>query len=235
MSSATQRTKLQDLLEQARAELYTAVVGDIMDKLGFRHQFLPPQIRPLREEMSLVGRVMTVLQADCLEPEEQAAERANPALHQPFGLMLPALDDLKPGEVYFCTGPSRPYALWGELMTTRAQKLGAAGVVLDNYTRDSRSVLAMGFPVFSHGSYAQDQSVRGKVIDFRCPVETNGVRVNDGDIIFGDIDGVCVVPISIAEEVLLRALEKARGEQTVKLAIERGQSAQSAFDEYGIM
>lgn len=234
MTVSVEKNEIDRLLEEARSELFVAVVGDIMDKLGYRDQFLPPQIQPLREDMTLVGRVMTVLEADCYELDGHQSQ-ANPLLNQPFGLMLQALDDLNPGEVYFCTGPTQPYAMWGELMTTRAMKLGAAGVVLNNYTRDSRSVLEMDFPVFSYGSYAKDQSVRGKVIDYRCPVECNGVIINDGDLIFGDIDGVCVVPASIAHEVLTKALEKARGEKTVKVAIQRGQSAQSAFEEYGIM
>jgi len=235
MSSATESSHIDTLLEEARAELYTAVVGDVMDQMGYRHQFLSPRITPLREDMTLVGRAMTVLEADCVEADQRKLNVANPALNQPFGLMLQALDDLKPGEIYLCTGSSQPYALWGELMTTRAKKLGAAGVVLDGYTRDSRNVLTMGVPLFSYGSYAQDQGPRGKVIDFRCPVETNGVLVNDGDVVFGDIDGVCVVPTAILREVLERALEKARGERTVRTAIENGQSAQSAFEEYGIM
>ena len=234
MSDAIESTDLENLLEQAREELFVAVVGDIMDKMGYLDQFLPPQIVPLRADMTLVGRVMTVLEADCLEIEGHQSQ-SNPILNQPFGLMLQALDDLKPGEVYFCTGPTQPYAMWGELMTARAMKLGSAGVVLNNYTRDSGAVLEMDFPVFSYGSYAKDQSVRGKVIDFRCPVECNGVTINDGDLIFGDIDGVCVVPQAIAVEVLNKALEKARGEKLVKVAIEKGMSAQQAFEEYGIM
>lgn len=235
MSTSTESKQIDALLEEARAELYTAVVGDVMDKMGYRHQFLSPRIRPLRDDMTLVGRAMTVLETDCVESDDRPPNPLTPALNQPFGLMLRVLDDLKPGEIYFCTGSSQPYALWGELMTTRAKKLGAAGVVLDGYTRDSRNVLTMGLPLFSYGSYAQDQGPRGKVIDFRCPVETNGVLVHDGDIVFGDIDGVCIVPTAIVREVLEGALEKARGERTVKKAIENGQSAQSAFDEYGIM
>jgi regulator of RNase E activity RraA len=78
------------LFELIKTELYTAVVGDIMDKLGYKHQFLPPQIRPLREDMFLVGRAMTVLEADV--PESDAG--VNPILKKSFGLMLEALDDL---------------------------------------------------------------------------------------------------------------------------------------------
>lgn len=235
MSSDMNTSRIDALLDEARAELYTAVVGDIMDQMGYRHQFLSPRVRPLQENMMVVGRAMTVLEADCLETDQRRTGPANPVLAQPFGLMLQALDDLKPGEIYFCTGVSPKYALWGELMTTRAKKLGAVGAVVDGYSRDTQGILTMDFPVFTYGSYAQDQAPRGKVIDFRCPVETHGVLVNDGDVIIGDIDGVCVVPTTILGEVLEKSLAKARGEKLVKKAIENGQSAQSAFDEYGVM
>jgi regulator of RNase E activity RraA len=84
--------------------------------------------------------------------------------------MLEALDDLKPNEVYICTGGSPRYALWGELMSIRAMHCGAAGAVLDGYSRDTRGILKLGFPTFSHGSYAQDQNPRGKVVDYRVPI-----------------------------------------------------------------
>jgi regulator of RNase E activity RraA len=222
-----------ELFEMVRSELYTAVVGDIMDTMGLTHQFLPPRIRPLRDDMFLVGRAMTVLEADCMG--DATRESLNPALCKPFGLMLEALDDLKPNEVYLCTGASPSYALWGELMATRAIQCGAAGVVTDGYSRDTRGVLKLALPTFSYGSYAQDQEPRGKVIDYRCRLEIEGVTVQPGDTVVGDIDGVCVVPQKAEEEVFRRALEKARGEKTVKKAIEGGMTAQEAFDTYGII
>ena len=148
--------------------------------------------------------------------------------------MLHALDDLKRNEVYLCSGSSPTYALWGELMSTRAMKLGAAGAVVNGYSRDTRGILELNFPTFSWGRYAQDQAPRGKVIDFRVPLQVGDVRVESGDIVFGDIDGVCVVPRIIEREVFAKALEKARGEKTVKRAIEKGLSAQEAFNKYGI-
>ena len=149
--------------------------------------------------------------------------------------MLEALDDLKRNEIYICTGSSPTYALWGELMSTRAMKLGAVGAVVDGYSRDTTGILQMNFPTFSYGRYAQDQAPRGKVIDFRVPLEIGGVRVNSGDIVFGDIDGVCIVPREAETEVITKALEKARGEKLVKKAIEGGMSAREAFDKFGIM
>jgi len=203
-----------------------------MDKRDLRYQFLPPQIQPLQRDMVVIGRAMTVLEADFFE-ERGAGQTA--LLRQPFGLMLEALDDLKPNEVYVCTGASPRYALWGELMSIRARKCGAAGAVVDGYSRDTHGILALQFPTFCYGAYAQDQGPRGKVVDFRVTIEMSGTRVRPGDIVFGDIDGVCVVPRTVEEEVFTRAVEKARGEKTVRKAIEAGMTAKEAFETYGIM
>lgn len=223
----------QELFELARRELFTAVVGDIMDTIGLQKQFLPPQIRPLRSDIVVIGRAMTVLEADVFSA--QAENSANSLMAKPFGLMLEALDDLKAGEVYICTGASPTYALWGELMSVRAIQLGAAGAVLDGYSRDTEGILSLNFPAFSYGSYAQDQGPRGKVIDFRVPLEIGGVKIMPGDVVFGDIDGVCIIPRRVEEEVFVESVEKARGEKLVRKAIESGMSAADAFKNYGIM
>jgi regulator of RNase E activity RraA len=219
--------------ELIRRERYTAVVGDVMDSIGFRRQFLPPQIKPLRNDMIIVGRSMPVLEADVFTEAHDAA--SNSVMSRPFGLMLQALDDLRPDEVYVCTGASPEYALWGELMSTRAITLGAAGAVVDGYSRDTRGILQLGFPTFSYGGYAQDQGPRGKVIDFRVPLEIGGVRLEPGDLLFGDLDGVCIIPRVAEEEVVRKALEKAREESVLERALREGMSATEAFARYGIM
>lgn len=219
-----------------RRELFTAVIGDVMDKMGLQRQFLPPRVGPLRDDMVVIGRAMPVLEADVFE-EMGAAGLAsiNPAMAQPFGLMLRALDDLQAGEVYVCAGGSPRYALWGELMSTRALRLGAAGAVLNGYSRDKPGILQLNFPTFSWGSYAQDQGPRGKVIDFRCALEIEGVRVQPGDLIVGDLEGVLVIPEDAVAEAISLAVEKARGEKLVRQAIEDGLSATAAFEQFGIM
>ncbi|MBL8166732.1 MAG: RraA family protein [Acidobacteria bacterium] len=222
-----------ELFALIRRELFTAVVGDVMDKLGLQRQFLPPRIQPLRQDMVVLGRAMPVLTADVFSDAEPS--QAGGAMAQAFGLMLTALDDLKPNEVYVCTGGSPRYALWGELMSTRALKLGAAGAVLNGYARDADGILRLNFPAFAYGRYAQDQGPRGKVIDFRVSVEIEGVRVRPGDYVFGDGEGVLIVPEDAAEESFSRALEKARGEKLVKKALEDGLSASDAFQKFGIM
>ncbi|MEO1585073.1 MAG: RraA family protein [Planctomycetota bacterium] len=223
----------QELFESARRELYSAVIGDVMDMRGYTRQFLPPQIQPLRDDMVVVGRAMPVLEADDVGGE--APGRADPTLSQPFGLMLRALDDLNQDEVYLCTGASPSYALWGELMSTAARNRGASGAVVDGWSRDTRGILKLGFPTFSYGRYAQDQRPRGKVVDFRCAIEVQGVRVEPGDVVFGDLDGVCIIPKSIEREVFAAAFDKARGEKQVFEAISGGMLAQDAWDKFGIM
>jgi regulator of RNase E activity RraA len=226
-------TNDEEMLAVARKELFTAVVGDAMDRLGLRHQFLPAAIQPLHEDMATAGRAMPVLEADFFE--DAATPSRHPLGAKPFGLMLEALDDLQANEIYVCTGGSPRYALWGELMSIRATRRGAAGAVLDGYSRDTRGIVALGFPTFSRGRYAQDQSPRGKVIDFRVSIEVEGVRIRPGDIVFGDLDGVCVVPREAESDVFAAALEKVRGESQVRKALEQGMTARDAFERFGIL
>ena len=218
----------QELFALAKRELFSAVLGDVMDQMGLMRQFLPPGVGPISPSMVMVGRAMTVLESDCVEI------RSGPAA-KPFGLMLEALDDLKPGEVYVAAGAACAYAQWGELMATRAKHLGAVGAVMNGYHRDTNGILALDFPTFSSGAWAQDQGPRGKVIDYRVALDFGQARIQPGDILFGDRDGVCVIPRAAETEVFHRALEKARGEQTVRQAIEGGMSAVMAFEKYGIL
>ena len=183
--------------------------------------------------MVVVGRAMPVLAVDVFA--EKVTGTANQLMAKPFGLMLEALDDLRPNEVYVSTGSSPRNALWGELMSIRARKLGGSGAVLNGYTRDTKAIFHLNFSTFSWGPYGQDSSPRYKVVDFRVPLEIGAVRLRPGDILFGDIDGVCLIPREAADEVFAKALEKVRGEKLVRKALEEGSSAIAAFEKHGIM
>lgn len=213
----------RELFKLIREQLYTPVVGDILDAMGYSHQFLPAYIMPLSDEMKLAGRACTVLEQNVFEPQKK-----------PFGLLTEALDQLKRDEVYLATGATNS-AIWGELLTATAKTREAAGAVLDGYTRDTPQVLQQNFPVFSRGRWAQDSSIRTNVVDFRCRIEIGQVVINDGDIVFGDMDGVLIIPRKVEAECIERALEKAAGEKTVRQAIEKGMSATEAFHKFGIL
>lgn len=220
------------LFRQIRDELFVAAVGDVLDTLGFQHQFLPAGIAPLEKSMRIVGRAMPVLEADVVN---DGTRSAGPLSGKPFGLMLEALDDLKAGEIYIATGASLRYALWGGLMSTRAQHLKAAGAILDGYVRDAGEIERLGFDVFCRGTYAQDQGVRGQVIDYRCTIEIDGVRIAPGDLLFGDREGVLVIPRAVEAEAVAKALDKVRTENKVADAIRGGMSACEALATFGVM
>lgn len=218
--------------------LYTPVVGDILDQMGYNHQFLPSYIKPLESmvpadayidrsvpdnRLKLAGYACTVLENDVFE-----------APKKPFGYLTEALDQLKPNEIYVATGAHNS-ALWGELLTATAKTRGAVGAVLDGYSRDTPQVLSQNFPVFCSATWAQDSSIRTYVCDYRCTIEIGQTTIHDGDLVFGDIDGVLIIPKDIKDEVLEKAIEKAKGEKKVRKAIEGGMSATAAFAEFGIL
>jgi regulator of RNase E activity RraA len=213
-----------ELFRLMRDQLFTAIIGDILDLHGFHHQFLPPECKPLHPAMIVCGRAMPVHEMDVYESTEL-----------PFGLMFKALDSLQQDEVYVAAGASTHYALWGELMTTAAQVRGAAGAVMAGYARDTNGILAMNFPVFCYGSYAQDQRGRGKVVDFRTRLNIGPVAVAPGDIVFGDIDGVLILPREMELEVVSKALEQVRKETAARRMLLEGASAESVFSQTGVL
>ncbi|MGQ9606723.1 MAG: RraA family protein [Thermogutta sp.] len=216
-----------------RQELSTAIVGEVLDQFGLGAQFLPNAIRPLEARMTIVGRAMPVLFADCFETFSPSG--LNPVFAKPFGLMLEALDDLRPGEIFLATGGRNHLAMWSELMTLRAQRLHAAGALVDGCVRDTAALLRMNFPVFCRGSFAQDQRIRGKVVDFRATVEIGTVRVRPGDLVFGDYEGVCLIPQGAEEEVANAALERARKRSDVRRELELGTSAVEIFAKHNMI
>lgn len=214
----------KEMFVQMREKLYTPVVGDILDGMGYYHQFLPPEIRPLKPDFKLAGIAMPVLMIDVFGPQKK-----------PFGLLTEALDQLQEDEIYMAAGGAMRCAYWGELLTATARTRKAAGAVLNGWHRDTPQVLEQDWPVFSRGCYAQDSSVRTQVVDYCCTVEMGQVTIHPGDYVFGDIDGVLVIPAEIADEVIEKSLEKAAGEKLVRKAIEGGMSSTDAFAKFGIL
>lgn len=212
------------LFQTIREVLFTPVLGDILDREGRWHQFLPQPIKPLNPAHMLVGRAMPVRIADVTGPHAK-----------PFGRLTEALDSLQPGEIYLATGGSMNCAAWGEIMTATARTRGAAGAVLDGFHRDTPRVLEQDWPVFSRGSFAQDAGVRSAVLDFRCTVEVGGVLIEPGDLVVGDVDGVVVIPRALETQVIEQAVEKVRGEKMVRRDIEGGSTSTAVFDRYGIL
>ncbi|MEI0611391.1 RraA family protein [Brachyspira pilosicoli] len=218
-----------ELLKLVSKELYTAVVGDICDEFGYHKQFLSPDIKPIeiyKKVPIMVGRAMPAVEINLFD---------EPNAGSPFGKMFEALDNLKKNEIYICAGASKNYATIGELMCTAMIARGAVGAVTDGFIRDVEGIRELNFPVYSSGFYAQDQKGRGMVIDYRVPIEINGVRINPGDLIIGDIDGIIVVPREKEEYIITKSLEKSRSEKIIQIKIKEGMLASEAFEKFGIM
>lgn len=213
----------KELFEILKKELYTGVLCDMLDTIGYSHQYLPRQIQALRPTDVMVGRAFPTIICDVYGEQEK-----------PLGLLADAVDHIKEDEVYIVTGGDRRCSYFGEIMTATIRKNGGVGAVIDGYMRDTRQVLEQNFPVFSMGRDAQGSIYRNQVIRYGCPVEIGNIKINPGDLIFGDIDGVVVIPKEIEEKAIAVTLAKVRGEKDTRSAIESGMSAVDAIKNFGV-
>jgi regulator of RNase E activity RraA len=215
------------MIEIARERLYAAVLSDVLDGLGYRHQVLPPQIRPLDDALVLAGRARTGLYRDVYHV---------PRGHNPYELEIALIDDLKSGEVaVLACGASGRIAPWGELLTTASLARGATGCLTDGLVRDIKAIRQLGFAVFHGGIGPLDSKGRGEVTAIDVPVEVGGVTVNPGDLVFGDADGVLVVPQPVARQALKLALAKVEGEDRTREELQQGALLGEVFKKYGVL
>ena len=215
-------TELFDMMQE---KLYAAVLSDALDAAGYRDQVLRHTIRPLLPETVVVGRAMPVL---CLEVYEIPDE--------PYQQEIAAVDSLKQNDVLICsTNGSTRICFWGELLSTAARARGARGAVIDGFIRDVRKIMQMRFPIFTTGISPVDSNGRGEVVAYNVPIECGGVTVNPGDIVFGDADGVVLIPQDIEKTVVEAALEKVRGENRTRDALREGATLREVYDKYGIL
>lgn len=210
-----------------RERLFSAVLSDCLDAAGHRNQAMHARIRPLDETLVLCGRARTALYMDVYDAPEG---------ENPYELEIRLVDDLKPDEVpVFACGASGRIAPWGELLSTAARARGAAGTVMDGLTRDVRAIREMKFPVFAGGIGPLDSKGRGKVVAVDVPVEVGGACVTPGDLVFGDADGVVVVPHALEDQVVTAALAKVAGENATREALARGEKLADVFRRHGIL
>lgn len=215
----------QEMFDMMRDRLSAAVISDVIDSLGAREQAMRADIRPVYPGAIVVGRAYTALTADIFK-----------VIDDPYQKEIEAVDSLKPNDVMVvCTNQSKRTCFWGELLSTAAQARGARGIVIDGYTRDVAQITAMKFPAFATGMRVVDSAGRSIVIDHGCPVNCGDVIVNPGDIIFGDIDGVIVVPKELEKEVIPLALEKAGKEDLLREELRKGTLLRDAYNKYEVL
>lgn len=205
--------------------LYAAVVADVLDSLGYRHQSLAASIRPLTSRHRVAGRVFSA-----------RAETVDTVPDEPYKLEMAAVDALQSGDVLVCdVGDDRSCGFWGELLTTACMYKNVGGVVMSACTRDMWKIKDLDFPVFGIGYHPADSKGRADIVAINCPIMIGGVKTKSGDLILGDEDGVVIIPSEVEAETIRLSREKISGENTVRDELANGMPITEAFAKYGIL
>lgn len=216
-----------DVLTACRDELFTAVLSDSLDTLGFRQQVVSPGLLPLKDGMRIVGFARVGIYLPIYHDDEDV----NVYEHE-----IRLIDSLAQDEVPILScNANTQIAPWGELLSTRAQYLNAAGCITDGCVRDAQTICDLGFAVFSGGTNPVDTKYRGKMMWADVPAVIGGARVNSGDLIMADFDGIVFVPADLIDEVVTLSLAKAREETTVRDELKNGSSLADVFAAHGIL
>jgi 4-hydroxy-4-methyl-2-oxoglutarate aldolase len=215
-------------VEQAKTKLYSAVVCDVLDTLGFRNQAMKTFVRPLNDRDVVFGPARTGMYMKVgghIEGEN------------PYDIEMDLLDDLNAGDVvvFGVDGPTENIVPWGELLTTGARARKAAGCITDGLIRDARQIREVGFPVFHGGIGPWDSKGRGKMVTKDVAIQCGGVTVNKGDYIIADIDGIVVIPNKVVKEALAMAFAKVESEDTVREEILAGSNLRAVYDKHGVL
>jgi regulator of RNase E activity RraA len=212
-------------LPMMREHFYSAVVCDVLDRMGLKNQSPRVALRPLTAQGVLVGRCKTTLWADMAHEDPR-----------PYELELAAVDGCKADDVLIAAaGGTTRSGLWGELLSTAARRSGCVGAIIDGAVRDIVKMTAMAFPVYARGTCIYDSRDRNRVIDLDVPVEIDGVRFSPGDLVIADLDGVVVVPRAVEGDVVRAAWEKVHTENEIRTAIAGGMTAGEAFRRFGTL
>jgi 4-hydroxy-4-methyl-2-oxoglutarate aldolase len=214
--------------EEIMHRLYTAVLSDVLDSRSVRDRAMRPFVRPLDESSVLFGRARTGTYASVYHTT---------SARNPYEVEIALVDDLQAGDVAVlaCQGPTDRIAPWGELLTTAAMGRGGVGCVTDGLVRDIKRIRAMQFPIFCGGLAPLDTKGRAEMYARDVPVECGGVRVEPGDLVFGDADGLVVLPRAIADDVLVQAMDKIASEDLTRRDLLAGHSLREVFDRHKVL
>jgi 4-hydroxy-4-methyl-2-oxoglutarate aldolase len=219
------RSSLHELFPVIERDLYTAVLSDALDDLGFRQQAMRETLRPVTVRHAFCGIARTIW---CMDQFHIPPE--------PYAKELEALDSIEPGEVVVvATGESKRNAPWGELLSTAAKVRGARGAVVDGLVRDIKKIDELGFALFAAGIKPLDSKDRGAVVAYGIPIDCGGVLVSPGDLIVADFDGIIAVPAAIAKDAVLLAAEKAGRENQTREELMKGAYLRDVYAKYGVL
>ena len=209
--------------EMIKEKLYSGIISDVLDGMGYRNQALAGGISPLTDDTVIFGPAFTSIGTTVYSMPE------NPLVAQ-----CKVVDQLGEDEIYvLVTRGDYNCAVFGELFATAVNARKGAGVLLDGYARDVKALKEMKFPLFYKGRDVRTSKGRCEINERQIPVILDGVTIRPGDYIFGDIDGVIVIPKEVAEEVIRQAAETVEKENEVRTRLLNGSTLQKAYEEIG--
>mgnify|MGYP003952832789 CR=1 FL=1 len=217
----------KNIIEKCIKNLYSAVIADTLDSFGYHKQAVNTSIHALESDRILCGFARTGIYMPIYHDDEDT---------NVYEYEIELIDSLLEGEVCVLScNNNKNIAPWGELLTTRAKYLKAAGCLTDGCIRDSSAIKKMNFPIFSNGTNPVDTKFRGKMIYADIPAEIGGVLIKSGDLIFGDQDGLVSVPSELINSVVEKSFQKVSQENTVRKELNEGKSLKEVFRKHGIL
>ncbi len=214
--------QIEEIAQRYR-RLYTGAIADMLDKNGHRNQVLPHHITPFTKADRVAGPAFTGQGFPCADTANNDTETR-----------LKMLDSITPGTVsVWACGGSIDCAHWGEIMSTAARQRGCNGAVIDGGVRDVDFVNEMNYPVFARFKCSASSVGRWDIREYQIPIKIGAVVIRPGDFVFGDTDGVVIVPQALTVEVLEAAEDVFRREGKMREELRRGVSVKEAYDKYG--
>ena len=209
--------------EYIKETLYTAVLCDVMDQMGFDNQALGVQFRPLDPDVTLFGRAFTSIGTQVYTMPKD-----------PLTAQCKVIDQISEGEVYvLATRGEYNCAVMGELLATAIQVKKGAGALIDGMARDLRQVKKIGFPLYYKGNLPLSSKGRCEINECKIPVKIDGVIIKPGDYIFADLDGVAIIPQGVADEVFAKAVEVVKKENNVRENLLNGATLADTYAKIG--
>ena len=221
-------------IENIKKNMYSGIICDVLDQMGYRQQALNNQINGLNDETVIFGPAFTSIGTTVYSMPEH-----------PLIAQTKVGDQRGEGEIYvLVTRGEYNCAVFGEIFATRVMKKGGAGVLLDAYARDLKELKRMslhgsdGIPVFFRGKSPHTSKGRCEINECQIPIIMEGacnysVTINPGDYIFGDIDGVVIIPQDIIMEVLERSFDTIEKENETRNGLLEGKSLQEVYAIHG--
>jgi 4-hydroxy-4-methyl-2-oxoglutarate aldolase len=205
------------------ARVYTGAVADCLDRHGMRDQILPSFINPLKREHRIVGPAFTGIgEAHGNSMENDTVTRVKMLEALPSGCIS-----------VWQTSGDLTCAHWGEIMSKAARNKGCIGAVLDGGARDLEMIIEMDFPLFYRFSSPASSVGRWSIRDFDIPITIGGTKINPGDIVIADVDGVVVVPLSIAQEIAQDVRKLTDTEEKMRSDLTKGRAITDVYKVYG--